>query len=145
MGKRKIPDDTRTFHFYNANPKSKFGGDCVIRAISTALNQSWEDTVREMTEVGITIGYVVNDTHTIEAYLKQKGWIKQKQPKRANGTKYTGSEFCKMQKSKGNTQTFIANIGSGHIVAIVNNKVYDIWNSSHRCLGNYWVKGGDKQ
>ena len=145
MGKQKIPEDTRTFHFYNANAKNKFGGDCVVRAISTALNQSWEDTVREMTEVGISIGYVLNDTHTIDAYLKQKGWVKQKQPKRENGTKYTGSEFCKMQKSKGNTQTFIANIGCKHIVAIVNNKVNDIWNSSHRVIGNYWIKGGTEQ
>ena len=64
MGKRKIPEDTRTVHCYNANAKNKFGSDCVVRAISTALNQSWEDTVREMTEVGISIGYVLNDTHT---------------------------------------------------------------------------------
>ena len=49
---------TSTFRFYNANPKNRIGGDCVIRAICTALNQSWEQTVREMTELGIKEGRV---------------------------------------------------------------------------------------
>ena len=49
---QKYPD-TNTFHFYNANPKNKYTGDCVIRAISTALEQSWEQTIKELTELGI--------------------------------------------------------------------------------------------
>lgn len=43
MSKReeKYPD-TSVFHYFNANPKNKFGGDCVVRAITTALGQPWE-------------------------------------------------------------------------------------------------------
>lgn len=51
---QKYPD-TNTFHFYNANPKNKYTGDCVIRAISTALEQSWEQTIKELTELGIKV------------------------------------------------------------------------------------------
>ena len=29
---------------YNANPKGRKTGDCVIRAIAFALNKSWIDT-----------------------------------------------------------------------------------------------------
>lgn len=136
----KIPEDTRTFHYFNANPKNKRGGDCTARAISTALNQSWEDTIREMTEFGIKIGYVFNDKRTIEGYLKSKGWVKQKQPRRNDNTRYTGSEFCKMRKSKNIKDDVIAYIGRGHIVCIKDNKIQDIWNSSKNCIGNYFIK-----
>lgn len=132
----KYPD-TNTFHFYNANPKNRIGADCVIRAICTALEQSWEVTVRELTEVGLKHGLVLNDKACFEKDLKQKGWIKHQQPRKSDGTKYTGSEFC--EKARYHTN-YIANIGGHHTVAIVNCQVYDIWDSTGGCIGNYWTK-----
>lgn len=133
----KYPD-TETFHYYNANPHNKIAADCVIRAISTALNQSWEQTVRELTEVGIKYGLVCNEKACYDKYLKSKGWIKHSQPKKADNTKYTGKEFCERARDY---EKYIANIGGHHIVAIVNKKVYDIWDSTYKCIGNYWTKG----
>lgn len=132
----KYPE-TSTFHYYNANPKNKIGGDCVVRAICTALNQSWEQTVRELTETGIKYGYVLNDKHAYEKYLEAKGWVKHKQPRKADNTKYTGAEFCKKARSYEN---YIAHIGGHHIVAIIKGKVNDIWDSTEGCIGNYWTK-----
>lgn len=134
---QKYPN-TSTFQFYNANPKNRAGGDCVVRAICTALNQSWEQTVRELTEVGIKHGYVLNDKKTYEKYLESKGWTKHKQPKKPDGTKYTGKEFCERARTYEN---YIAHIGGHHMVAIINAKVYDIWDSTDGCIGNYWTKG----
>ena len=37
------------YSYYNANPYKIRVGDCVIRAISKALNQSWEDTYIDLT------------------------------------------------------------------------------------------------
>lgn len=149
MKRQEKYQDTSTFHYFNANPKNKVGDDCVVRAISTALHQSWEQTVRELTEVGIKYGYVLNDPHTYKRYLKDKGWIMQKQPRKEDNTKYTGDEFCKiLQKdilSVGNT--VIANIGGQHIVCIKEtddmlglHKIHDIWNCTDYCIGNYWIK-----
>lgn len=135
--REKYPD-TKTFAYYNANPKNRMGGDCVIRAVCTALEQSWEQTVRELTEVGIKYGFVVNDKNTYSKYLEQKGWVKNKQPKKANGTKYTGEEFCKKIADK--NKNYVANIGGHHVVCIKNGKVHDIWDSTDGCIGNYWVK-----
>lgn len=135
MTREKRYPETSTFHYYNANPKNKIGGDCVVRAIATALNQSWETTVRELTEVGIKYGYVLNDTKTYEKYLKEKGWVKCKQPRKSDNTKFTGKEFCKGLRS-----TVVAHIGTHHIVAIVDGKINDIWDSSDGCIGNYWIK-----
>lgn len=145
---QKYPE-TATFHYYNANPKNRITGDCAFRAISTALGQTWEQTVREMAEISIKTGYAINDTKGIEKYLESKGWVKHKQPRKRDNTKYTGWEFCKeltcdiMAVGK----TFIANIGGHHIVCIKEtgqhgfHKVWDTWNSTDGCIGNYWTKG----
>lgn len=133
---QKYPD-TDTFHYYNANPKNRITGDCSFRAISTALNQDYNQTVMEMAETMCETGYALNDKKGEEAYLKTKGWIKHSQPKHADGTKYTGTEFCKEFEG-----TCIAHIGGHHIVCIKDGKVWDTWDSTNGCIGNYWTKGG---
>ena len=39
------------FHFYNANPSGKRTTDCVIRAISTATDQTWEETFNGLAQL----------------------------------------------------------------------------------------------
>ena len=63
-----------------------------------------------------------------------------KQPKKASGTKYTGKEFCEKLQREGNSKNIVANLGGYHVVAIVDNKVNDIWDSTSKCIGNYWIK-----
>lgn len=145
--KKKYPD-TATFHFYNANPKGKITGDCTFRAICTALEQSWEQTVLEMAEMSVKTGFAINDKYGIEAYLKSKGWVKHKQPRKDDNTKYTGEQFCKEILRVGSEidtgedmHHIIANIGGHHIVAIISGQIFDIWNCSKKCIGNYWAKG----
>lgn len=134
---QKYPD-TATFHYHNANPQNRITGDCTFRAICTALGQSWEQTVMEMAEISCKTGYAINDTKGIEKYLASKGWIKHKQPRKPDNTKYTGKEFCERARTYEN---YIANIGGHHIVAIVGGRVWDIWDSTGGCIGNYWTKG----
>jgi len=130
----KYPD-TETFTYYNANPKGRITGDCVCRAICTALGQTWEETLMEMAEMACQTGYEPTDPKGFDLYLKSKGWKKMKQPRKADNTKYTGGEFCKTIKG-----TCIANIGGHHTVCIKDGKVYDIWDSTHKTIGNYWIK-----
>lgn len=130
----KIPQDTDTFKYYNANPKNKHTADCVIRAICTALDQSYKTTLYELTEMHMQKGYDVSDVRCFGKYLESKGFIKHKQPRKANNTKYTGKEFVK--KFNG---VCVAKIGAHHIVCIKDGKVLDVWNSSNECIGNYWT------
>ena len=136
--KRREYLETSTFHYYNANPKNKISGDCVIRAISTALNQDYVTTYRELFELSLKTGYIVNDKKNYSKYLKLKGWEKVSQPKKDDGTKYTGSEFCRNVALP--SQRYIAHIGGHHIVAIIDAKINDTWNSTAGCIGNYWIK-----
>jgi hypothetical protein len=149
MKRQEKYQDTSTFHFFNANPKGRITGDCTFRAVSTALNQSWEETVMDMATFSCETGYAINDKKGIERYLASKGWIKFPQPKKSDNTKYTGKEFCR--KISSNIlyvgKSIIADIGGHHIVCIKEtdglhgtHKVWDIWDSTDKCIGNYWVK-----
>ena len=147
MGRSRINKypDTETFHYYNANPKNRITGDCAFRAISTALDQDYNQTVMEMAEMMCKTGYALNDAKGIDKYLQSKGWIKCRQPKKRDNTKYSGKEFCDyMRGYRGNV---VAHIGGHHIVAFVcedteglEHRCYDIWNPTGKCIGNYWVK-----
>ena len=92
----KIPRNTDSFVYYNANPKNKKTSDCVIRAICTALSQSYEKTIKELTELWLETGYEMSEPKCFGKYLESKGWIKHKQPRKPDNTKYTGKEFVKI-------------------------------------------------
>lgn len=130
---------TKWFNYYNHNPKNRITGDCAFRAVSLATNIPYNDTVMAMAETMCKTGYALNDTKGIEAYLKSIGWVKHPQPKKPNGKKYTGKEFVETFVKE--SECCIANIGGHHIVAIVDGKVQDIWDSTYKCIGNYWTKG----
>ena len=137
MKRQEKYPNTNTFQYYNANPKNRITTDCVIRAISTALEQDYNKTVMEMAELQCQTGYDCSENKLIDLYLNTKGWLKHKQPRKEDNTKYTGKEFCKRARTYEN---YIANIGGHHIVAIVNGKVFDTWDSTDGCIGNYWTK-----
>jgi hypothetical protein len=149
----KYPD-TSTFTYYNANPHHRITGDCIVRAISTALEMDYNTVVMELAQLQCQTGYD-GGNQLIDLYLKSKGWQKHGQPRKANNTKYTGIEFCQVEQkymlnyryygkewADGITisNRIVANIGGNHIVAIVDGKVYDHWNSTDGCIGIYWTK-----
>lgn len=136
--------DTATFKYYNANPKNRINGDCVARAVCTAMETSWEDTVLDMTRICLKKGLVFNDPEAIAHYMKTVGWIKHPQPRKADNTKYTGSEFCRWLDSNWTGSNIVANIGGHHTVCISKVgshwRVMDIWNSTDGCIGNWYSK-----
>lgn len=135
MSRRRIPQNTESFEYYNANPKDKITSDCVIRALSVALNKPWDEVMTDLMQYALKYKLMPNDKDCYAKYLKDLGWIKQRQPRKENNTKYTGKEFVKIFKG-----TCIAHIGGHHLVCIKDGKVLDTWNSTGGCIGNYWVK-----
>lgn len=137
----KYPD-TKTFHYHNANPKNRITTDCVVRAISTALELPYSQVVMELAEMQCKTGYDDGDKTLYEKYLASKGWVKHKQPRKDFNLKYTGKEFCEMAQeyTMDYPSRMIANIGGHHIVAIVEGRVWDTWDSTGGCIGNYWTE-----
>lgn len=143
---QKYPE-TRTFHYYNANPKNRITGDCRIRAIAAACEVPYNQVVMDLAEIQCETGYDQCCNQGLDILLKRYGWIKIRQPRKADNTKYTGEEFCKWIKEDiiwatngEKLKRIVANIGGHHMVAIIDAKVWDIWDSTDGCIGNYWVK-----
>lgn len=67
----KIPQNTKTFEYYNANPYYRKTSDCVVRAICTALGQDYNQTVRELTELWLETGYEFSEPKYLRKILKK--------------------------------------------------------------------------
>ena len=121
---------------FNANPKNKKAGDCVIRAISIGLNKDYIEIYKELFETSLKTGYMVNDKKNFEKYLEKQKILKMKMPKRIDNTRYTVKEFVE-EIAKPN-KTYIINIAN-HLTVVKNGVLYDIWNCGRKSVGNYWV------
>lgn len=129
--------ETPTFHFYNANPKGKNASDCVFRAICVALDQGYEETVREMTEFGLSKGYVANEDKTVKLFLESKGWETCKEPRDLNNKKISVERF--LLRADPN-RVYVVLAGSHHCTLIKNGKVWDSWDCSKKTMHRYWRK-----
>ena len=129
------------YEFINLNPKGKFVGDCVIRAIALACGQTWEQTIREMTELGIKKGYELNDKKFIPIYLKAKGFTKMTEPRNYDNKKITVREWlCSRDYHLWHSYKIVANVGSCHVSCIIEGKVHDTWDCSKHTMHTWWVK-----
>ena len=124
------------FHYYNENPKDRKTDDCVIRAIATATGQTWDDTLVGLTNCALKHKYMIHCPELYGKYLEELGFHKEKQPRKRDNKRYKACEFVKNFEG-----TAVANLGQGHVACIKDGQVWDIWDSSHEIVGNYWTKG----
>lgn len=122
------------YHYYNCNPHRKITDDCVIRAICSSTGESWEKTLRDLTEYCIKVGYMLNTPQCYGKYLEERGYVKQKQPVHKDGKKMRFREFVQIFDGHA-----IAHCGCGHITYVADNATWDIWDVSDEVVGNYWV------
>ena len=111
------------YSYYNANPYKIRVGDCVIRAISKALNQPWEDTYIDLTIQGYLMGDLLSSNAVWGAYLKSKGFTRDIISNDCPEC-YTIEDFCN-EYPKG---TFIIGTGT-HAVCVIDGIIYDTWQS----------------
>ena len=119
----------------NVNPKNLKAGDCVVRAIAYATEQSWEDVYDKLCELGKKMKRMPNEKQVYEKYLEQLGWFKFKQPRRFDNTKYTVDEFCK-EFPKARYVVSVAN----HLTAVDERLIIDTWDCGRKSVGNYFKK-----
>ena len=134
---KTIPANTENFIYENLNPNNhNNAGDCVIRAISKALNQPWKKTYQDLCEIGCRLGRMPNDRVVFDRYLKSKGWTKCSEPRNWDNTKMTVEAFMRYTKD----DVIIANVGSLHVTCIIDKKVYDKWNCTKKTMHTYYVE-----
>ena len=111
------------FVFCNPNPEKNLVGDCVIRAVSIALNQDWQTTYLGVTVKGFECYDMPSSNNVWGAYLEEKGFERLSIPNTCPNC-YTIKDFCK------DNPTGIYIIGTGsHAVAIIDGDYYDTWDS----------------
>ena len=114
------------YSYYNPNPiKNNRVGDCVVRAISKALDMSWEDVYIELTIQGYLLGDLLSSNAVWDAYLKGKGFVRDIVPFECPDC-YGLLEFAK-EHPKG---TYVVGTGS-HAICVQDGVIYDAWNSSN--------------
>lgn len=144
---RTHPADHECFQFCQKNQKESTG-DCVIRAIASACDFSWEETIDRLAGGTHYISTTVNSPNIYESYLKQIGF-ERRPAMLQNGKKLNGSEFCKeLDKVLRLGETVFANVGRSHVAAVLpfkengvtHYKIVDSWDSTSRKIGEYWIK-----
>lgn len=109
--------------YYNPNPQGNRVGDCVVRAISKVLNQSWYETYIELCIQGLLMGDMPSSNAVWGAYLKNKGFKRDVVSNECPEC-YCLKDFAD-EVSRG---TFVVGTGS-HAVAVVDGEIYDSWQS----------------
>lgn len=117
---------------YNANPDGNRVIDCTVRAISTVLNQTWEQTYAGMVVEGMTIYNMPSANVVWNNYLKRKSYKRYIIPDDLPED-YSVRDFCR-DNPKG---TFLLAL-SGHVVAVIDGNYYDTWDSGDEIPIYYW-------
>lgn len=113
------------YKYYNPNKIKDNVGDCVIRAISKILNQSWDKTYWDLCEYGFQLGDWGNSNHVWDTYLRDNNFVRRVIPNTCPNC-YTVRNFCEDHKY-GN---YIISTGN-HVVAIQNGDYFDSWDSGN--------------
>ena len=125
------------YSYFNPNPiKNKRVGDCVIRSISKALNQSWEETYIELCLLGYIMGDLPSSNRVWDSYLNTQGFTRHIVSAECLDC-YTINDFCK-EYPQG---TFVIGTGT-HCVAIEDGCIFDTWNSGDETPIYFYRKEG---
>ena len=128
-----IEDDGGRCAEYGIKPLKKNQiGDCVIRAIAIALDQSYKRTLKDLCEMSIADGGVPNDEFIYERYLSLKGWVKNKPPRDVRGRKIKIKDW--------NPPPRAIVLTTGHLTAVVNDCVRDNGDTREWCCNSFYTK-----
>lgn len=122
------------FVYYNANPKGRKTEDCVVRALTFALQLPYEEVLTELFETQLKSGYCLLGKHCYERVLAAHGFVKMKQPKHSDGRKYLVREIDLLTSKR--CVVSMAN----HLTAAEGGFIYDLFDCRYKTIGNYYVK-----
>lgn len=119
---------------YNPNPCARRVGDCAVRALSKALDTTWEAAYITLALNGLQMCDAMNADSVIGATLRQNGFVR-KTISSSCPDCYDTAEFCKEFP----TGTYVLFYG-GHVATVVDGDLYDAWDSSAETPQYYWEK-----
>lgn len=108
---------------HNANPIKNIVGDCVIRAISTVMNEDYEEVYIGLAAQGLGMYDLPSSNEVWGTYLMLNGFERFNIPNKCPMC-YTVKDFCRDNPYG----SFVLGTGS-HAVAVIDGNYYDTWDS----------------
>jgi len=109
---------------YNPNPIKNNAGDCVVRMMTLAANESWEESYSRLALKGLEMGDMPSANIVWMEILEELGFKRYNLPSFCPNC-YTFDDFCR-EHPEG---LFVLGTGT-HVATVCNGKLYDSWNSS---------------
>lgn len=122
------------YRYFNTNPAGKNVGDCVIRAVSKATGQGWDETYTALCVQGLIDCDMPSANAVWGNYLRGLGFRRYIIPDTCPGC-YTVARFAAEHPAG----TYILAL-SGHVVCVQDGTVFDSWDSSNEVVLYFWVK-----
>ena len=119
---------------YNPNPCGRRVGDCAVRAVSKALDTTWEGAFVMLALNALQMCDMPSSDGVIAATLRQNGFVR-KAISNSCPDCYDTEEFCKEFP----TGTYVLFYG-GHVACVQDGNLYDAWDSSHEIPQYFWEK-----
>lgn len=120
---------------YNGNPKSRLVGDCVVRAMSIALNVDWDTAYVLVTAVGFGAKDMPSSNEIWGMLLRRNGFVRRSIPNTCPEC-YTAEDFCREHPNG----TYVLGFGT-HVATVVDGGLLvDAWDSSQESPQYYWEK-----
>lgn len=116
----------------NPNPHGLYVGDCVVRAIAIATDQTWRRVYWMICVFGDIIGNMPSANQVWEEYLLYEGFTRFYLPDLFPHC-YTVRDFC-YDNPFG---TFILATGS-HVIATIDGNYFDAWDSGDEVPTSVW-------
>ena len=123
----------------NVNPKGRRTGDCAVRALVGTLGIGYDEAIDRCAYWAKKKCYGITDKQTMELVLKDFGYVKMKQPRKADGTKYLVGELDQILTPVQMEEGVLVTIANHH-TCITCGVVQDIWDCRYKSVCNYYVK-----
>lgn len=119
---------------YNVNPTGRHVGDCTVRALSKALDLTWDQAYAMLAAQGFIMCDMPSSNAVFGAILKQNGFSRYAIPDTCPDC-YTLQDFC-----NDNPQGLFVVGMSGHVATVIDGNIYDAWNSENEIVIYVWRK-----
>ena len=119
---------------YNPNPANKSVGDCVVRALTILLDDTWENVYADITMQGRFMYDMPSSDAVWGEYLSVNGFTKHILPNTCPNC-YTIYDFVRDHPHG----MYLVATGT-HVVAVVDGNFYDTSNSGNEMIIYYWRK-----
>lgn len=123
-----------SYVYYNPNPKSNRVGDCVIRAITKALESDWDKIYLDICLEGLELKDMPSSDVVWGSYLHRNGFRRSVIPNDCPNC-YTIRDFS---FDHPNGTYILVTSERNHIVCVKDGNVYDTFDSSEEVPIYYW-------